>query len=31
MKLVKNGIDIPNKLLKAHEDGRVVFVLTSFL
>jgi hypothetical protein len=25
MKLVENGIDIPNKLLKAHEDGRVVF------
>jgi hypothetical protein len=25
MKLVENGIDIPNKLLRAHEDGRVVF------
>jgi hypothetical protein len=25
MKLVENGIDIPNKLLKAHKDGGVVF------
>ena len=25
MKLVENGIDIPNKLLRAHEDGCVVF------
>jgi hypothetical protein len=25
MKLVENGIDIPNKLLKAHKDGGIVF------
>ncbi len=25
MKLIENGIDIPNKLLRDHEDGRVVF------
>ena len=25
MQFIKNGPDIPERLLQAHEDGRVVF------